>query len=139
MTNERHSKALHHNVRRRTHDKSHCNPLLDTCQYEIKLEDGTTDRCFANSIAENLSSQVDSEECEFLVMKEICNHQTNQKALKAADGYTISMNGNKVPKHTITGWKLLVEFNDNTTTWIPLKDLKDSNPIELAEYLLQIR
>lgn len=27
-----------------------------------------------------------------------------------------------------------VEWKDGTTSWLPLKDLKDSNPIELAEY-----
>lgn len=32
------------------------------------------------------------------------------------------------------GWQLLVEWNDGTTNWVDLKDLKASNPIELAEY-----
>ncbi|KAL7557788.1 hypothetical protein ACA910_013065 [Epithemia clementina (nom. ined.)] len=32
------------------------------------------------------------------------------------------------------GWKLLVSWKDGSSTWVPLKDLKASNPIEVAEY-----
>ncbi len=35
----------------------HPNPLLDTREYEVELEDGTYDSYFANTIAENLWSQ----------------------------------------------------------------------------------
>ncbi len=35
---------------------------------------------------------------------------------------------------TTKGWKLLVRWADGTETWIPLKDLKASNPIETAEF-----
>ena len=27
-----------------------------------------------------------------------------------------------------------VEWKDGSTNWLPLKDLKESNPVELAEY-----
>jgi hypothetical protein len=53
-----------------------------------------------------------------------------------ADGYTIKRNGEKVPKITTDGWELLVEFKDSMTEWVKLKDVKDSNPIELAEYAI---
>ena len=32
------------------------------------------------------------------------------------------------------GWKLLVELNYGLVDWVPLKDLKQFNPVELAEY-----
>ena len=32
------------------------------------------------------------------------------------------------------GWELEVEWQDGMTTWVPLKDLKESNPLPLAEY-----
>ena len=35
---------------------------------------------------------------------------------------------------TTKGWKLLVEWDDGTSSWIPLKDINDSNPLEVAEY-----
>ena len=40
---------------------AHRNPMLDTREYDIELEDGTMDRIFANKIAANIYSQVDDE------------------------------------------------------------------------------
>ena len=114
--------------------QAHSNPLLDTRQYEVELEDGTTDAYFANVIAENLYSQVDSEGRELLAFKEICDHRKNARAISIQDGYDISRNGNRTPKRTTVGWELLVEWRDGSTDWVPLKDLKDTNPVELAEY-----
>ena len=35
---------------------------------------------------------------------------------------------------TTKGWELHVKWHDGSTNWIPLKDLKHSNPVEVAEY-----
>jgi hypothetical protein len=35
---------------------------------------------------------------------------------------------------TTKGWKLLVEWKDSMTDWLPLKDLKESYLVEVAEY-----
>ena len=35
---------------------------------------------------------------------------------------------------TTVGWDFLVKWNNGSTSWVPLKDLKDSNPIEAAEH-----
>lgn len=32
------------------------------------------------------------------------------------------------------GWELLVEWFDGSTDWVPLKNLKDTNPVKLAKY-----
>lgn len=37
-----------------------------------------------------------------------------------------------VPKRTTCGWQLLIDWKDGTQDWVPLKDLNDSNPVELA-------
>ena len=38
-------------------------------------------------------------------------------------------------RKTTGGWKFRVKWKDGTTTWISLKDLKEYNPIEVAEYV----
>jgi hypothetical protein len=43
-------------------------------------------------------------------------------------------NRQRVPKKTTRGWKLLVRWKDGSTRWVRLEDLKESNPVELAEY-----
>jgi hypothetical protein len=67
----------------------------------------------ANIIAENLYSQCDSEGRSFLVLKEIVDHAKDHSAIPISDGFTISYNGNKVPKKTTRGWKLLCQWKDN--------------------------
>ena len=37
-------------------------------------------------------------------------------------------------RHTTCGWKLLVRWKDNSESWVPLKDMKESHPIETAEF-----
>jgi hypothetical protein len=119
--------------------RAHANPLFDTREYDCIFDDGTTERYTANIIAENLFSQCDSEGRSFLVLKEIVDHSRDQSAIPISDGFTISYNGNKVPKKTTRGWKLLCQWKDNSTSWVPLVDLKDSNPVELAEYAVANR
>ena len=87
-----------------------------------------------NFIAENLYSQIDSERKQFLVLEEISDHQKDGTALGAADKYTLVHNRNRTPKKTTCGWKLCVKMKEAFTKWIPLKYLKESNPVDLAEY-----
>ena len=74
-----------------------------------------------------------------LSFKEICDHRKNKRAISIENGYDVSKNGNRTPKRTTVGWELLVEWRDGSTDWMALKDLKDTNPIELAEYAVANR
>ena len=112
----------------------HSNPLLDTREYTVEFSDGSTAEYTANVIAENIFSQVDSEGRQYMLLKEIVDHRKNASAIPISDGFITSKNGNRIPKPTTKGWEILVEWKDSSTDWIPLKDLKASNPVELAEY-----
>lgn len=51
------------------------------------------------------------------------------------DGFVVDEERRRrIPKITTRGWELEVQWKDGSTSWIPLKDLKESNPIEVAEY-----
>ena len=39
---------------------------------------------------------------------------------------------------TTLGWKLLVKHKKGTDQWIPLKYLKESNPVELSYFASEI-
>lgn len=110
------------------------NPLLDTREYEVQFADGSIDTFTANVIAENLYSQVDAEGLAFSVMKEIVDHRKNGHAISIDDGFHISHNGNKTKKRTTAGWEMCLSMTDGDTVWLPMKDVKASNPVELAEY-----
>ena len=113
---------------------SNANPMLDTTEYLVEFPDGTQKELTANIVAESMFSQVDSEGHHYQLLKEISDHRSTNEALKISEGYYTRKGGDKVPKKTTRGWELLVEWKDGSSQWIPLKDLKVSNPIELAEY-----
>jgi hypothetical protein len=46
-------------------------------------------------------------------------------------GWMQTRSGKKTRQKTTKGWQLLVSWKDGTTDWLPLKELKVSNPIEL--------
>lgn len=66
-------------------------------------------------------------------MKEISEHKHNGAAMTKDDGWLTTRSGHQVQKKTAHGWSLLVEWKEGSSDWVPLKDLKESCPIELAE------
>ena len=58
------------------------NPLLDTCIYEVQFQDGSISEYVANLIAGNLYSQIDHNGNEFLLLSDILDHRSTDKAVK---------------------------------------------------------
>jgi hypothetical protein len=58
--------------------------------------------------------------------------KSSTKELKKENMY---LNASKrKPRRRTKGWELLVLWKDGTMTWEPLKDLKESNPVQVAKY-----
>ena len=51
-----------------------------------------------------------------------------------ADKYITTKSGTRHLRQTTVGWKLLVEWANSSCQWIDLKLLKESNPVQVAEY-----
>ena len=68
--------------------------------------------------------------------KKIIDHRKNGSALNMENGFIHLKNGQKKCKPTTRGWQVLVEWKDDTTTWMDMKDVKEASPIELAEYAI---
>jgi hypothetical protein len=117
--------------------KRNANPILDTREYEVEMPGGSVAEYGVNVIAENLYSQVDSEGRQYLILSEIIDHTSKDAAAITKDqGFHKSYNGNDVRRKTTKGWKLCVEWKDRSTTWVQLSELKASNPVEVAEYVV---
>ncbi len=112
------------------------NPLLDTRQYEVEFADGATDVFTANLIAENIYSQVDAEGNSYSIMSEIVDHESDGSVVKKDDRMEVTKDGSLRPRRTTKGWKLLVAWKGGTSSWIPLRGLKESFPVQVAEYAL---
>jgi hypothetical protein len=68
------------------------------------------------------------------MIDDIIDYRKEDNACRTEDMWITSKNGNKHPRMTTKGWKLCVLWKDGSTSWVPLKDLKESNPIEVAEF-----
>ena len=63
------------------------------------------------------------------------DHRSDSSAISCGDEWIVSKNGNKSRKHTTKGWYFEVKWKDGTTSWVPLKEIKENHPIETAEYV----
>ena len=114
--------------------RRHENPILDSRLYDVEFPDGSTDVVAANLIAENLYSQIDEQGHHHQTIKEIIDHRFTDQVVQPEDGFVLSYNGTKRPKITTKGCDLQVTFTDGSASWVPLRDIKLSNPVEVAEY-----
>ena len=110
------------------------NPILSTAIYDVAFPDGTVKQYAANTIAENMYSQVDQEGHTYLMMDSITGHRSNDDAVKIEDQFVTLKNGRRKLRQTTKGWDLCVQWRTGEEQWIPLKLMKESNPVEVADY-----
>jgi hypothetical protein len=111
------------------------NPVLNTMIYEVEFPDGQLKEYAANVLAENMLTQVDSDGFSLTMMEAIIDYRRDEAvAVPMIDKYVITSSGQKRLRKTTVGWSLLVKWTNESESWIPLKDLKESHPIETAEF-----
>jgi hypothetical protein len=127
--------------RKKSHDgsvkgKAHSKPMLDSRTYTVEFPDGSELEYAANIIAESMWAQLDLDSNQYLLMYQVVGHRKNEGAVKKADQYVTAKNGRKSLRRTTKGWMLCVKWKDELTTWDLLANLKESNPVEVAEYAI---
>ena len=110
------------------------NPILDSCMYEVEYQDGTRASLVANYIAENLFTQTDQEGNRHILLDEIIDYRVNGHEVKLQDAFITTGTGMRRRRETTIRWELLAQWKDGSTNWISLKDLKESYPVQTAEY-----
>ena len=99
------------------------------------IPDGQVKEYAANIIAENMLTQVDSDGMSTTLMEAIVDHRRDdEKALQHHDKYVQTKNGRRHLRKTTKGWELLIKWKDKSESWIKLADMKESHPVEVAEY-----
>ncbi|MEM7375799.1 MAG: hypothetical protein AAF587_44825, partial [Bacteroidota bacterium] len=110
------------------------NPLLDSQKYEVEFSNGELEIMAANILAENILAQVDKEGYKQVLLDKITDHRVLKDAIPRNKGTFKTPSGATRKKRTTCGWDLLVSWKGGSSEWVALKDLKDSYPIELAQY-----
>ena len=125
--------------RKRTSDgkmligKGNDNPLLDTRLYHVEFPDGGIGEFTTNVIAESLYSNIDEEGYDLGLLDGIISHRKLDNAISIERGWH-EQNGTRKRVVTTRGWEVRIKWKDGSTSWLPLKEVKSSNPIDLAEY-----
>jgi hypothetical protein len=78
------------------------------------------------------SKRLNSARCEgreFQLLQGIISHHTTSEVRKKGDNTITTSSGQQRHKLTTVGWEMLVEWRDGSCNWVPLKELKASNPV----------
>jgi hypothetical protein len=119
--------------------RSNANPLLDTATYNVEFPDGRIAAYAANILADHIYSTVDEAGHRQLVLSDILDHKSDHTAVPlgdqfVTDGSGVLYQGRPQQKKTTRGWWLLVKWADLSESWERLADLKESHPVQVAEY-----
>ena len=79
-------------------------------------------------------AQYDPEGNQCVMFDSIVDHKKDGTALKKVDQKVPKADGRFFMRRSTKGWKLCVQWRDGSTSWEKLSNLKESHPIEVAEY-----
>jgi hypothetical protein len=117
-----------------THGSYHQQPELNTMTYDVEFDDGLVKEYTANVIADELYAQTDDEGFTTNHLDGIVDFRKLNDAVSWTDAYVQPKGGAKRLRKTTCGWQFLVRWKSNATEWIPLKDMKESYPVQTAEF-----
>ena len=72
---------------------------------------------------------IDNGGCHFQPLIKITDHKSDGNTISISGGLINPINEKNIPKNTMDGWKLQVEWKDMSASWVTLEYLKASNPL----------
>ena len=113
--------------------RSNTNPILDTRIYQVIVVGGEVTVLTANIIAESMYTQCNSEGNEYLLLDALIDYQRENKAISLSD-QEITVWDSSVNTKTSAGWQISCQWKDNSTSSEKLSELKESHPVQTAEF-----
>ena len=115
-------------------EEGYYNSIHNKSVYEVKYLYGMVNQLTSNIIAKNILSNFDSEYRQYQLLTEVNYHNIYDIAIAKVDGFIKSSNGKLHRKRKTRLYRILVGWRYVSVYWITIKDLKQSNPVELSEY-----
>ena len=78
--------------------------------------------------------QRDADGNQYLLIDAITDHKKYQTSIEKSDAIVV-VNGRQKQNKTTKGLFFWILWKDGTTTWEQLANLKESNPVKVAEYV----
>ena len=111
------------------------NPFLNSITYEVEFSDGQVKEYLANLLAKKMLTQVDVNGYSLTLMEGIVDYLKDESmAVSREDKHITIKSGQQQLRCTTAGWKLLVHWKDGMESWAMLADMKQSHPVETAEF-----
>ena len=107
---------------------------LNTIMYEVEFDDGQCAAYAANVIAQEIYSSVDAEGRKEAIIEEIIGFDRNSKYAVPKEKQFFYLKGKKHRRRTTAGWKLLTRCSDGSEQWVPLKDMKETYPVQVSVF-----
>ena len=119
------------NTIRKYDNSPYFNPVI----YEVEFINCQVKEYGANIIAENILTQVDCDRHSLMLMEGIVDYRKDESvAINMDDKYIITKTGQQRLRKTMARWDLLVQWKDNTESWIKLSVMKELHSFVTAEF-----
>ena len=119
----------------KTTGKYHDDPYSNSILYEVEFMDGQVREYAANVIAEGMLAEVDTDGNHMRLMEGIVDWKKDEAlAVPKHDKYVYDRRGRRRMRKTTRGWWLLVKWKDESESWQRLAYMKESYPVETAEF-----
>ncbi|KAL7479384.1 hypothetical protein ACHAW6_005116 [Cyclotella cf. meneghiniana] len=92
----------------------------------------------ANTIPEALYAQCNPDRNQYIMLDIIMDYRKNLDVAISWNDQVKIINAKKVVSCSLHGWELCCEWRDGSTMWQKLLDLKESHPIQVAEFALAV-
>jgi hypothetical protein len=113
---------------------ANANPILNMREYTFTFDNGDETVLNANLIAEAIYAQCDPDGNQYVLLNSIIDYRQLDAAMRPSDPMVVQPDGCTHLKHSTIGWQVCCQWKDGSTSWENLADLKESHPIETAEY-----
>ena len=109
------------------------NPMSNSMVYDVQFPDGQIKEYAANIIAQNMYAQVDAYGHHHTLLDSILDFERTSSAVDKDDAYVTTQSGRRRLHQTSQGLNLLISWKYCSEQWVPLKNMKECNPVEVAE------
>ena len=101
--------------------------------FRLSLLGGKVTELTTNVIAESMYAQCDADGNEYLLLDVLVDYNKDTKAIPLTDQHP-SIWGRPVMCKTTAGWQICCQWKDGSTSWDKLSKLKESHPVQTAEF-----
>jgi hypothetical protein len=112
------------------------NPILNTHEYTFTFNDGDETILNANLVAEAMYAQCNPDRNQYVLLDSFIDNRQLDAAIRPSEQKVVQPNGRTYMKRSTIGWQVCCQWKDGSTSWENLADLKESHPLETAEYAM---